>query len=41
VNADVGRQYAPIYLSLQKKGTQIPINDAWIAASCIEVAARC
>jgi predicted nucleic acid-binding protein len=22
---------------LQKKGTKIPINDVWIAASCMEV----
>ena len=37
VNADVARKYAIIYLSLQKKGTTIPINDVWIAASCMEV----
>jgi len=37
VNADVTRRYAAIYLSLQKKGTKIPINDVWIAASCMEV----
>jgi predicted nucleic acid-binding protein len=37
VNADVARKYAIIYLSLQKKGTKIPINDVWIAASCMEV----
>ena len=37
VNADVARKYAAIYLSLQKKGTKIPINDLWIAASCMEV----
>ena len=37
VNADVARKYATIYLSLQKKGTEIPINDVWIAASCMEV----
>jgi tRNA(fMet)-specific endonuclease VapC len=37
VNADVARKYAMIYLSLQKKGTQIPINDVWIAACCMEV----
>ena len=36
VNADVARKYAAIYLSLQKKGTKIPINDVWIAASCME-----
>ena len=37
VNADVARKYAAIYLSLQIKGTKIPINDVWIAASCMEV----
>jgi tRNA(fMet)-specific endonuclease VapC len=36
VNADVTRKYAAIYLSLQKSGTKIPINDVWIAASCME-----
>jgi len=37
VNADVARKYALIYLSLEKKGDKIPINDVWIAASCMEV----
>ncbi len=37
VNADVARRYALIYLSLQKKGTKIPINDVWIAACCMEI----
>jgi tRNA(fMet)-specific endonuclease VapC len=37
VNGNVARKYATIYLSLQKKGTKIPINDVWIAASCMEV----
>jgi len=37
VDADVARKYAIIYLSLQKKGTKIPVNDVWIAASCMEV----
>jgi len=37
VNTDVARKYATIYLSVQKKGTKIPINDVWIAASCMEV----
>ena len=26
-----------VYLSLQKKGIKIPINDVWIAACCMEV----
>ena len=37
VDTEVARKYALIYLSLQKKGTKIPINDVWIAASCMEV----
>jgi tRNA(fMet)-specific endonuclease VapC len=37
VNADVARKYALIYLSLQKKGLKIPINDVWIASCCMEV----
>ncbi len=37
VNDDVARKYAAIYLSLLKKGTKIPINDVWVAASCMEV----
>jgi predicted nucleic acid-binding protein len=37
VNADVARKYAAIYISLEKKGAKIPINDVWIAACCMEV----
>ena len=37
VDADVARKYAIIYLSLQVRGTKIPLNDVWIAASCMEV----
>jgi predicted nucleic acid-binding protein len=37
VNTDVARKYAMIYLSLQKRGMKIPINDVWIAACCMEV----
>ena len=37
VDADVARKYAIIYLSLQTRGAKIPINDVWIAASCMEV----
>lgn len=37
VNAGVARKYATIYLSLQKKGAKIPINDVWIAACSMEV----
>ncbi len=37
VDADVARKYAIIYLSLQTRGVKIPLNDVWIAASCMEV----
>jgi tRNA(fMet)-specific endonuclease VapC len=37
VNADVARKYALIYVSLEKKGLKIPINDVWIASCCMEV----
>jgi tRNA(fMet)-specific endonuclease VapC len=37
VNTDVARKYAMIYLSLQKRGMKIPINDVWVAACCMEV----
>lgn len=37
VNDEVARKYAIIMLSLIKKGTKIPINDVWIAASCMNV----
>ena len=37
VDEAVARKYAIIFLSLQKKGAKIPINDVWIAASCMEI----
>jgi predicted nucleic acid-binding protein len=37
VNPDVARKYGLIYLSLERKGARIPINDVWIAACCMEV----
>jgi tRNA(fMet)-specific endonuclease VapC len=37
VNANVARKYGLIYLSLERKGMRIPVNDVWIAASCMEV----
>ncbi len=37
VDADVARKYAIIYLSLQTRGAKIPLNDVWIAASCMEI----
>ena len=35
VNEDVARKYAIIFSDLTNKGTRIPINDVWIAASCM------
>lgn len=35
VTKDVTRKYAVVYLSLERKGLKIPINDVWIAASCL------
>ena len=37
IDDDVARKYATIYLSLVNKGLKIPINDVWIAASCMEI----
>ncbi len=37
IGEDVARKYAMIYLSLERKGTKIPINDVWIAACCMEI----
>lgn len=36
VNHNVARKYGIIYLALVQKGAQIPINDVWIAACCME-----
>jgi len=36
ISAEVARRYATIYLSLERKGTRIPIHDVWIAACCME-----
>jgi tRNA(fMet)-specific endonuclease VapC len=37
VNAGVARKYGLIFLSLQRKGAKIPINDVWIAACCMAI----
>lgn len=37
VTPSVSTKYGLIYLSLVEKGRKIPINDVWIAASCMEV----
>jgi predicted nucleic acid-binding protein len=37
VDSEVARKYALIYRSLEKRGAQIPINDVWIGACCMNV----
>jgi predicted nucleic acid-binding protein len=37
VTRSVASKYGLIYLSLVQKGRKIPLNDVWIAASCMEV----
>ena len=37
VTRSVASKYGLIYLSLAQKGRKIPLNDVWIAASCMEV----
>ena len=35
LNEDVARKYAIIFSALTTSGSRIPINDVWIAASCM------
>lgn len=37
VDLDVARKFGDIFASLRKKGTPIPTNDIWIAATCMSV----
>jgi tRNA(fMet)-specific endonuclease VapC len=37
VTRSVASKYGLIYLSLSQKGRKIPLNDVWIAASCMEI----
>lgn len=37
VDMDVARKFGDIFAILRKKGTPIPTNDIWIAASCMSV----
>lgn len=37
IDRDVARKYAVIYLGLVQIGKKIPINDVWIAASCMHL----
>jgi len=40
VTWDVARRYAVIVNHLRRKGTPIPTNDIWIAATAVELGAR-
>lgn len=35
VDYQTARKYADVYIALKKKGTPIPTNDMWIAASAL------
>lgn len=37
VDQEVARKYGILYAQLVKKGRKIPINDVWIAASCLVI----
>lgn len=37
ITRSVASKYGLIYMSLVQKGRKIPLNDVWIAASCMEV----
>lgn len=37
VDDAVAERYAEVRVNLKRKGTPIPENDVWIAASCMEV----
>lgn len=37
IDRDVARKYALIYLGLVQTGNKIPINDVWVAASCLHM----
>ncbi|MBM4387791.1 MAG: type II toxin-antitoxin system VapC family toxin [Deltaproteobacteria bacterium] len=36
INEDTSERYAVIFRSLKKKGTPVPSNDLWIAASAMQ-----
>jgi tRNA(fMet)-specific endonuclease VapC len=37
VTGDTARHYAELYFELSSQGTRLPINDVWIAASCLAI----
>jgi len=40
VTEDVADRYADLYAELRRRGTPIPANDLWIAATALEAGAR-
>lgn len=36
IEASTSQYYSHVYLDLRKKGTPIPTNDMWIAATALE-----
>jgi tRNA(fMet)-specific endonuclease VapC len=40
VTSEVARRYGEVFVSLRRAGTPIPINDIWIAATAIDMAAH-
>lgn len=39
VDGDVARIYGEIFVELRRKGTPLPINDVWIAATAVHAGA--
>ena len=37
VDGVTARHYAELYCELSSRGTRLPINDVWIAASCLAI----
>ncbi|WP_394825067.1 type II toxin-antitoxin system VapC family toxin [Pendulispora albinea] len=40
ITLDVARVYGDLFATLRRAGTPIPINDVWIAATCIDAGAH-
>jgi tRNA(fMet)-specific endonuclease VapC len=40
VSEDVADRYAELYAELRRRGTPVPANDLWIAATALEAGAR-
>lgn len=35
-SADTARRYGEVFAQLRRAGTAVPVNDVWIAASCLD-----